>query len=402
MKQAVKKNTKPTKPTKAPKPTKPPHAYATPKANCTTVLFDLDETLIQCQSLANTAPVLKPMSPNDTERQLPTTRFPSHSTYFVDKTPDCKYIDIIHIRPHTLPFLAFCFDHCNVAFWSTGTADYVKNIVAHLLYYSGKTTKDILFAWARTSTSGTRAPNTDTKFIDVFTGEPIPFSSHQSLTYTSHKDLAYVFERFPSVSKTYTILVDNLPSHQATNEYDAVLYIPPFCYLNTHDTVLLKLTRMMQRLLNKQDSAKATAKQKPAHNATTLLRMTKHDVCAIGLLSPTNNRITYPRGYIEQETNQHFKLDASLLKTGQAVIVPWKNLYVFAKVKTLHENTRTATVYFHQDTPSTTTPTSAKRNKKRMARTRKHKQLFFNVSYEDIVDMQYHNAYDLNKIPHTI
>ena len=82
--------------------------YGKPRPNCTTLLFDLDETLIEVQDLCITTPdVTKPtkLTNNNTVHTLPVTRFPPHSTYFVDTSADCKNIGIVHLRPHLRPLI---------------------------------------------------------------------------------------------------------------------------------------------------------------------------------------------------------------------------------------------------------------------------------------------------------
>lgn len=367
----------------------PIFSYGQPKPNRTTLLLDLDETLVQLQPLTVTSP--QPTPRRDTSywnvpQVLPCERFPTHSTYFVDVSSDGRDVGIIHLRPHLKPFLHFCFQHFNVAFWSTGAADYVRNIVSHLLCCVGKTTSDILFAWARSDYQAA----TDAKFVDVFTHKTVTYAKNQAVSYTAHKDLTFVFDRFPILSKDHTLLMDNLLTHQATNTYDCVLYVPPYCYLNTHDNVLVKLLNTMCKLQRRRSSSLTAVTSSPSSTSTTNgLLVTKAELLFVTRLSPTNNRVMYPAGYIHNKEQQRYQRDSTTIRKNQTVIVHHNGEYVIAKVQKCNTTKRVAQVRL------LSRPTRVKRLTVNKSVTHKRPQTktIFDVALDDVIDVENGIAY---------
>lgn len=250
----------------------PRFQYNKPKVNHTTLIFDLDHTLVHNQNLHQPQAVEFPSAKQKhkwtfksdldthTASMVERCRFPLHSSYFALHLSKHNYI--IHLRPDVLSFLTFCFEHFNVAFWSAGGYKYVKAIVLHLLHTLQKQPSDILFAWARTEIDcSTSKP----KFVDVFTNTSIQHKPTHMNTTGYYKDMQLVFDKFPSLSRQHTILVDNLPTHNTANIDNCCLILPPFTYLNVHDNILHKLLVRMQSLL--QGSKKT--KTAPCHVATT-------------------------------------------------------------------------------------------------------------------------------------
>ena len=246
-------------------------------------------------------------------------RFPQHTECFFDYQHNKLYPGIIHIRPYLKPFLRYCFQQCNVAFWSTGNADYVRNIVLHLLYIVDKQPHDIIFAWGRTSRSG-HGHKDSTHFIDCLTGELI---SQEGLTHhlrseQNHKHLDYVFSKFPKLIKDTVLLVDNLPSHSTLNKPENVLYLPPYTYMNAHDTILQSL-----------QSKTKTSKKEFVFNANHIRE-------TLSILSPTNDNVYYPNGYIDESTFRNYHANPISLQPNQKVIVPIHGVYVVASVVNVH------------------------------------------------------------------
>lgn len=418
----------------------PAFEYSKPHSNRTTLIFDLDHTLIHSQFID--APNVSFPTEADKYKWQPDTLFstvvhqcrtPSHSHFFIatfKREPPEEYC-VVYLRPNVLPFLAFCFQHFNVAFWSTGTKDYVCTIVMHLLCALRKQPNDIFFAWARNKVD---TSSSDPKFVDVFTNQMIGQLTAFPNTTTFHKDLNYVFSRFPHISRKHTILVDNLPSHGVANIVNCCLILPPFSYLNTHDNVLHYFLELLQKLLKrhlaknnpptKTKTKKAmstkniTQKQKTKtkkairdvlfvssnsssiHQSTNAvdstnnknpLLITTHDLKAIEYHSPTHDDYIYPSGYIANDTRQHFPIDASQLKINQHVLVPHNHYYRRGKILKLHTNQQLAEVSIadgHRTLPSKKQIVNKKNKLKCNA--------IAKVPFDQIVEVQYAHIYGVS------
>ena len=236
-----------------PPPTAPPRSL---------IIFDLDHTLVASQPLASNAPVLastlqrKPLSTFECPR-TDIQRFPVQSQAFglcMNRKKDRDQIALVHYRPYLVPLLKWCMEHCYVAFWSTGTVKYVRAIVERFLHDCQCTPSTLLFVWARApqpprSLNRLRIRATDTlKFVDAFTNERVVPPEGALRQTSSHKDMTYVFHRFPQLSPEHIVLVDNLPLHLADNAPENVLWCPPFTYLNACDDVLRVLLNRLKQL----------------------------------------------------------------------------------------------------------------------------------------------------------
>ena len=371
--------TKTTIPTpKKPKPSPPPFQYSpkhpiTSSQPRTTLLFDLDETLVSTQWLY-------PHVTHENDYRTEMVRFPEHSRGFISDS------NIVHYRPGVIPFLKRCLAHCHVAFWSTGGKIYVERIVRRLMHDCREPVSSLLFVWARSnapraaSSSSFDSQTTPPlnrrvvvhpanaprevdriRFVDVFTGEYITrkTSVHPPntpfRTSDSHKDLQLVFERFPKLSRNHVVLLDNLPNHSVGNDPANVAWIPPFSYLNIHDTVLRTLCRLIPAVpkpptAKTGDSTASTKTPKPPKptasitppkpttsttkpspprfNANTIRK-------ALSTVSPTNNQTLYPSGYLSPFLPTVYRPDPARFKEGKWVIVPYGEEFAMARIKTV-------------------------------------------------------------------
>lgn len=361
-----------------------------------TVVFDLDETLINAQHLPSPCPPLNAKHEWSKWRNDITAlqRFPPHSQAFVvSYPPEGTYKTtetlIVHYRPDVIPLLRWCFAHCYVAFWSTGTERYVRDIVMRLLYDCGQQPKDVLFAWARTPADASVYAIDKIKFVDVFTNAPVRPPRHAMRHASSHKDIAYIFERFPQLSREHVVLVDNLPSHMVGNSPANVLWCPPFTYLNAHDTVLTKMLDALKAIAKTQQPratpkpATRKAGRKVTANTTAPSKATGGRVVAsvpdddssdlsednptpttsvcfsandlrdvVSSWSPTNDNVQYVDGYVNHVNSKVYQIDSTQLKRHQRVVVPYRERYTCGTiVKTDH---RRELVHVRIDAPKHT------------------------------------------------
>jgi hypothetical protein len=371
--------------------------YDPPRKNCTTIIFDLDETLINTQWFANGERMSMPTKKTKHKwtsfagAVLVPQRYPRHTSCFLDTTNT----GLIHTRPYVFDLLNFCFEHFNVAFWSTATKGYVRNIVLRLLYAMQRQPSEAMFVWA-----STREPSAESaSFVDVFSGKRINKSTRQHPTHDSAKELGYVFDRFPDLSKEHTFLVDNLPTHMVLNNPEHVVYLPPFSYLNADDTILRKVLGMMKTALRtplaakkreqkeKKDAKKKKEKRekeekekqkkeqkgqkaqkapksgKPIANETTTTTTTEEEAAAeedprfqplllkasalrpIAFHSPTNDGVVYPGGYVGDFRNVAYAHPSGdSWTTNQAVVIPYNGKYMRGTIKKLFPTSHKAAV----------------------------------------------------------
>lgn len=410
--------------------------YNKPITNRSTLIFDLDHTLIHSQFVA-TSNLSFPTKENHYKwpstvlysEVLHQSRLPNHSQFFIiNFKREPEEYGIVYVRPHVLPFLAFCFEHFNVAFWSTGTKDYVHSIVLHLLCALHKQPSEIAFAWARTKVDSSSA---EPRFIDVFTEQLIGQNGMVNNTTSFYKDMHYVFSRFPRLSRQHTILIDNLPTHSVANVDNCILILPPFSYLNTHDNVLHHFLELLQKLRKKQLGSNKTSKN--THTITTKtakttkttkkivksakqkagqrilfssaasnsipadivvkpskppLLITKQDLKSIEHQSPTHDNYIYPSGYITSDKRQHFPIDVKQFKKNQHVLVPHLHYYRRGKIRKLHMQEQMAEVCITGGyrIPPTTSYKPAKRRASECL-TIEH------IPFDQIVDVRYADIY---------
>ena len=405
------------KPKPTPNPTPPPpkpFAYRPPDPKRATLLFDLDHTLVQVQSQDHYRCVEMPKAA--TQYQFPPTssaptfdRFPAHGWY--STIPNLKDAavtqDIVHYRPHIVPFLRFCFEHFNVGFWSTAAAINVHHIALNLLRLVDRQPADLMCAWARRNLGGPpNEPPEAVHFIDALTNEELQPPARGVRVSSNHKDLHYVYAKFPKLRRRYITLVDNLPDHAVGNPLEGVLWMPPFSFLNAHDAVLDVLLRRLQRLWRERCAVKGAKKGKGAvaaakgdatdgenaaaapvaagtetvdaatvaeeaatvvtaattGTATAPTTATKANpppkpippppllvnaddlrACLLGV-SGTNDGELYPGGYVTNGYNRAYALSARRLRRYQPVILSANGRYLRGSVRKIDRAKGTATV----------------------------------------------------------
>ena len=370
------------RPTRTPSASRPkPFAYRPPDPKRATLLFDLDHTLVEVQSQARSKCVTMPTAATGYKFSRFTTpaptfdRFPAHGMYSTipDLQDATRAQSIVHYRPHIVPFLRFCFKHFNVGFWSTAAAINVHHIALNLLRLVDRQPADLMCAWARRNIRGSSnlVPEA-VKFIDALTNEELPPPARGVRVASKHKDLHYVYARFPKLRRNYITLVDNLPSHAVGNPSKGVLWIPPFSFLNAHDTVLDVLLRRLQRLWRERCTDKKTrkgvttgdAKRTPGHTtakgvATTptkakpptkpapppplLVNADDLRACLHGV-SGTNDGELYPGGYVTNGANRAYTMTSRQLRCYQPVLLSVNGHYQRGSVRKVDRAKGTATV----------------------------------------------------------
>ena len=188
-----------------------PFAYNPPDTKRATLLFDLDHTLVEVQNQTHERCVTMPTAAtgykfSGVNTPAPTfDRFPAHGLYStIPDLQDATFAQsIVHYRPHIVPFLRFCFEHFNVGFWSTAAAVNVHHIALNLLRLVNRQPADLLCVWAKRNIprSSNRLPE-DVKFIDALTNEELQPPTHGVRVTGNHKDLHYVYDRFPKLCAT--------------------------------------------------------------------------------------------------------------------------------------------------------------------------------------------------------
>ena len=384
----------------APKPSRR-FAYRPPDAARTTFLFDLDETFVHSQPLRTANLEMPTRASNyrfDNEGQCAMLqRFPSHSTVSVFFSAARKSTRLIHYRPYVIPFLRFCFEHFNVGFWSTGSNVYVRHITLQLLRMTGHQPADLVCAWARKPFDASDAVSDATppphKFVDVLTGVSVRPATRAMRSQGYHKDLQTVFARFPTLDRSRVVLVDNLPTHLVRNAPTNVLWIPPYTYLNTHDTVLHALglrlvalrtqrcdgattaatsTSVRRRSSSSLDSAPSVANKRPPVANRPVFHVDANDLRdIIATVSPTHNHELHASGSVRQA---HVRAYTRKWRRGDKVYAPYQGLYVRATVQKVPRN---------QDTVEL-----------RKAGTRKQARPTFHVSAREVVGVRDAAAYE--------
>ena len=81
------------------------------------IIFDIDATLVQTFFTRDDKANLMNIHPN--------------SEYYIAKTKKSNFIIFIRNYAHIL--LRYCFEHFNVGVWSTGSTNYINEILQHLL-----------------------------------------------------------------------------------------------------------------------------------------------------------------------------------------------------------------------------------------------------------------------------
>ena len=313
-------------------------------------------------------------------------RFPAHGLYStIPNLEDASEAQsIVHYRPHIVPFLSFCFQHFNVGFWSTAAAINVHHITLNLLQLVGRQPADLVCAWARRNTKGPRNRLPEAvKFVDALTNEELQPPARGVRVSSNHKDLYYVYSRFPKLRRSYITLVDNLSDHAVGNPPEGVLWMPPFFFLNAQDTVLDVLLRRLQRLWRNRCTDKktkrvsvhvpdsqndvatdksgtegvmspSTTKDTVANNTSTakvnppstkpfLVNANDLRTCLIGV-SGTNDGELYPGGYVKNGYNREYTLSARQLRLYQPVILSTNGRYIRGSVRKIDRVKGTATV----------------------------------------------------------
>jgi hypothetical protein len=380
----------------APKPSRR-FAYRPPDAARTTFLFDLDETFVHSQPLRTATVEMPTRAQNyrfgyEGPRAMP-QRFPPHSTVSVFTSAANNSVRLIHYRPYVIPFLRFCFEHFNVGFWSTGGNVYVRHITLQLLRMTGHQPADLVCAWARKSFDPSDAVSDATppphKFVDVLTGVSVRPPVRAMRSQRHHKDLQTVFARFPTLDRSRVVLVDNLPMHLVRNAPTNVLWIPPYTYLNTHDTVLhalgLRLVALRTqrcggattaevcpsvRRRSSSSSSSAPNKRPPVTNRPAF-HVDANDLRDIATVSPTHSHELHASGSVRQA---HARAYTRKWRRGDKVIAPYQGLYVRATVQKVPRN---------QDTVEL-----------RKAGTRKQARPTFHVSAREVVGARDAAAYE--------
>ena len=340
----------------------------------TTVVFDLDHTLIHSRHLLTEMPGEPKkedlnkrnwFAGSTSEMVLPPTGRGFVVTYDDEKTSrrnrknalqrPTKEALFIFYRPFVVPLLNWCFLHCNVAFWSTGTERYVRDIVRRLLHDCNKLPSDLLFAWARANPQknyrnnkwkwGNHPSSADAiKFVDVFTQcavEPPKKNNCDMRNQDTHKDMRYIFTRFPRLSREHIVLVDNLPDHMPGNDPHNILWMPPFVYANAHDRVLKVMLQELQRRTPAIKSSSSgpdlyppsSEKHCPLFNANDLRNV-------LTRVSSTNDNVLHSSGYVPDPTSlfQYYE-DPKTLRRGTRVSIPYADDTVIGIVvrRNLHQ-----------------------------------------------------------------
>lgn len=359
-----------------------PFAYRPPDPKRATLLFDLDHTLIDTQHQNYRQCVEMPTAASGYKFRFappePTfDRFPAHGYY--STIPNLKDASetqcIVHYRPHIVPFLRFCFKHFNVGLWSTAAPINVHYIALNLLRLVDRHPEDLMCAWARRNVRGSNQTPEEVKYIDVLTNEQLQPPARGVRVSNTHKDLHYVYERFPKLPRKYITLVDNLPTHAVGNSPTGVLWISPFFFLNAHDTVLDVLLRRLQRLWKDRCAAKAVKENTMATTAgTAATQSTTNDAkkaakpagkpkppvkpkppppllvhagdlrdCLLSV-SGTNDDELYPGGYVTDGYNRAYNMSARRLRRYQSVILSVNGRYMRGSVRKVDRSTGMVTV----------------------------------------------------------
>ena len=277
--------------------------YAKIDPKRTTIVFDLDETLINTQ-------IFKEDDNGNSELSL--IRFPPHSTTFFIQND--KKTELVHLRPYALQTLMLCVKYFNVAFWSSGEFKYVKSIVESLLRFCNLTTKDICFAWGR---SDLKHP----LFCDVFTMEDIDLkcASNKQDNYEFQKPLQIITQRF---STTNFILFDNSTIHGFQNNKENLVYVPPYNMLNHKDAVLKTMIDIILKLTHTKDTSfESLKKEMPPKKKINVRKVTSKTFAKLEMISPTNNGKYFASGYIFSKEHIYNQMSTNLLKKGSRVIV---------------------------------------------------------------------------------
>ena len=304
-------------------------------------------------------------------------------------------------------------------FWSTAAAVNVHHIALNLLRLVDRQPADLLCVWARRNIRSSKRLPEYVKFIDALTNEELQPPLHGVRVTGNHKDLHYVYNRFPKLCSNYITLVDNLPDHAIGNPSKGFLWIPAFTFLNVNDSVLDKLLRHLQRLWrvrckdknthkkltkgNTKNTTKGDATKTTKANQTTKsalppilvnaddLRACLHDV------SFTNNGELFPGGYVTNSANRTYTVTSKQLRCYQPVILSVNGRYQrgsvrkidrakdTAIVRIMRPLTRPPDVAYTPEVQSEETIGTRKKPVQKTKNTQRHRMKVMKPTYEEIV-----------------
>lgn len=265
------------------------HTYSKIDPKRPLFVFDLDETLIQTQEIEKV-----PRSGTESDTTYEGMRFPPHSRGFVYMSEYSEYVrvNLVHVRPYADDLLRACFEHGNVAFWSSGDIDYVRYVTNKLLEMCEKTPADACFVWGRHPTNNSRHA-----FVDAFLSRDVP-NEEGAPNKDYRKSARVVFRECTSAPRGRTFILDNLPNHMVGDARVNHVYVPPYTYLNYHDIVAKRLAEVVGR-----------RKARVRHS----------DLLAIERMSPTNNGVLTSDGYLDN-LEMVPRMELAELKAGTEIV----------------------------------------------------------------------------------
>ena len=158
----------------------------------------------------------------------------------------------VYYRPYLKKLLDFFEknkEKYNLGFWSTGTVNYVKNILKTLLKKYKDLPVIIILARSNISLSQAKESERENPVIEnVLTGEQYPFYFHKEVYVKNIKH----FLNLKSIKEKYnfnknTILVDDYVPNIDINKKENIYAVPPWLKFMKSDNELLKLMQCIKK-----------------------------------------------------------------------------------------------------------------------------------------------------------
>lgn len=198
------------------------------------IIFDLDNTLIHS------------FEDNYQEELLSYTNYEEKYYFTTDKK---NYI--IYTRPYTKNMLKYCFNNCNVGFWTAGNTEYCNLVVNYILTQKQK--KKSMFILARESSDKKYTTFRDLISKNIFKSN----KKDNKIT----KPIKILYERF-NIYPENTVIIDNNPLVYKINKYNSIIIDNYFYNLHKKDISLLKIVYWINIIKNKYKDIRYIEKPK--------------------------------------------------------------------------------------------------------------------------------------------
>ena len=147
--------------------------------------------------------------------------------------------------------MKYCFNNCNVGFWTAGNTEYCNLVVNYILTQKQK--KKSIFILARESSDKKYTTFRDLISKNIFKSN----KKDNKLT----KPIKILYERF-NIYPENTVIIDNNPLVYKINKYNSIIINDYFYNLHKKDISLLKIVYWINIIKNKYKDIRYIEKPK--------------------------------------------------------------------------------------------------------------------------------------------